>query len=159
MRNVSLNLYNKNGWTNGSNIVFMCKESFNLIGKDRVYCENGIWDYTVPQCVLTNNICQLQPKQTQTGNNNDNGDDSSSFLVSLIYKKIKNELNFLSNKIINSYLVGKYACNLGRNFTNEDSRQIGTIMVNTSNGSMIQLYYKNVTCVGRNLWQNIPKCI
>ncbi|CAF0900982.1 unnamed protein product [Brachionus calyciflorus] len=140
-RSVGLVL-NSLGYTNRSVVNFTCDEYFYRVGRSQLMCIKNEWEKDVPECKLREDICRIKPASL----------DENTFLKSLTRVEAKYELSYQNSTTLTIYTHAMYICMPGYYFQN--ARSTGYRYFNTT------FYpYQNVSCIGQNKWQTIPKCI
>ncbi len=147
-RDVSLYLVKANGFTNGSYVNFSCNPFFELIGQQKVFCKNGIWENAVPQCVLSTRVCRNKPPPSA----------ASSYIISQKRQTLNIESSYGKTDPLVIYLEASYTCNWpDMNFTNT-TRPIEYRALLNSIGKPVLVFYQTSLCLGNDTFEQLPSC-
>lgn len=135
-------MINTFGFASGSHVNFTCDPFYERIGKFRVYCTNGEWEKDIPNCQLIKEICMNKPPLQ----------DGLTYIKSLSRVEIKNETDYVNSQKIVLFTIASYVCRPGSTFENKLNLNFKSF-----NGTMMP--YQNVTCIGPNTWESVPKCV
>ncbi len=131
------------GEATGSYCNFTCDRYFERVGKEKLSCIDGVWEYESPFCVLSASLCQIKPPGYVNG----------AKLISLSSSSVTKELSFEVKEYINVYNVASYSCP-GNKFENFKDNEILYQAVKNK-----KIGYVNVACIGKNKWSKMPKCL
>lgn len=147
-REVGLILNSLDGSPNGSHVNFTCDQYFELSGGPRqIFCNDGKWNQSdIPKCTLSQNICtDVPPNKT----------DSSVLLgINGIY--LEEELGNGRTNRVKVLLSSMYRCaSSDLTFVNQ-TRKIG---FKPSKNPLVFYAYQNSSCIGKNVWEPLPRCL
>jgi hypothetical protein len=119
-----------------------------LIGRNRIYCTNGVWEtnYDV-RCDKRNDLCYQQPNDTTT-----------SYIAGVSKAVFKTELSFSTSKMETAFLKVFFTCTKQdtMSFLNK-TKEIKSMESPTPSGVKITIKYQEDDCIDGQ-FKYIPKC-
>lgn len=138
-REVGLIMQNTD-FISGSHVNFSCNPYFELRGRARLFCVNGVWESEIPSCVLRENICETEPK-TRIG---------YARIMSQTKHQIKKEFSYTASARVFVYVSADYVCMRGYQFPDSNTYR-------EFNGTSMS--YQTSKCSGANIWSSISNCV
>jgi hypothetical protein len=130
------------GNTRGSHANFTCNPMFELVGRERIHCVDGVWENHVPECHPIRNTCRIKPPIIV----------NNTLLKSLVRVEYKYELDHHLSENRTAFTLATYLCGGTTKF--KDTANVGRKMFND-----VIFLVKNVTCIDTDKWDDVPVCV